>query len=201
MESTRSDITMASSKHVDKDEAQLDAKAGGAAAGGAAGAVLGGVVGGPIGAAVGTVVGAAAGGLAGNALDYNEAEPEFRREWEASRHDKTQTWEDVSPAYRYGFEAATKEQHQGKSFDEARPELKSQWRHKGHFDDVEPMVRSGWLRRAQATLDAGGEAVVPVVEEELKVGKRTVEKGGVRVDTKVVETPVQEQVQLHEERV
>jgi uncharacterized protein (TIGR02271 family) len=44
-------------------------------------------------------------------------------------------------------------------------------------------------------------AVVPVVEEELRVGKREVEGGGVRVRTRVVERPVEEAVRLREERV
>jgi uncharacterized protein (TIGR02271 family) len=40
-----------------------------------------------------------------------------------------------------------------------------------------------------------------VVEEELQVGKREVERGGVRVESRVEEKPVTEQVQLREERV
>ncbi|MDQ1558454.1 MAG: hypothetical protein QOD32_1514 [Pyrinomonadaceae bacterium] len=46
-----------------------------------------------------------------------------------------------------------------------------------------------------------GETTIPVVEEELKVGKREVERGGVRVESRVKETPVTEEVQLREERV
>ena len=46
-----------------------------------------------------------------------------------------------------------------------------------------------------------GETAIPVVEEELHVGKREVERGGVRVESRVTETPVEEQVQLREERV
>jgi len=46
-----------------------------------------------------------------------------------------------------------------------------------------------------------GELAIPVVEEELRVGTREVESGGVRVDTRVEETPVEEQVTLREERV
>ena len=45
------------------------------------------------------------------------------------------------------------------------------------------------------------EAVIPVVEEELRVGKREVEKGGVRVTSNVTETPVEEEVRLREERI
>jgi uncharacterized protein (TIGR02271 family) len=45
------------------------------------------------------------------------------------------------------------------------------------------------------------ETVLPVVEEELQVGKREVQTGGVRAYTRVVETPVEEQVRLREEHV
>jgi uncharacterized protein (TIGR02271 family) len=58
--------------------------------------------------------------------------------------------------------------------------------------------------RAGATAKPGtvaaGEAV-PVVEEELQVGKRQVLRGGIRVYSRVVETPVEENVQLREEHV
>jgi uncharacterized protein (TIGR02271 family) len=43
--------------------------------------------------------------------------------------------------------------------------------------------------------------VIPLVEERLRVGKREVAQGRVRVRTYVVETPVQEQVTLREEHV
>lgn len=42
---------------------------------------------------------------------------------------------------------------------------------------------------------------VPVVEEELAVGKRTVETGGVRVEKEVTSRPVEEDIRLREERV
>ena len=47
----------------------------------------------------------------------------------------------------------------------------------------------------------GNEEVIPVVEEQLVVGKREVDRGGVRVRSYVSETPVHEQVRLREERV
>lgn len=55
-----------------------------------------------------------------------------------------------------------------------------------------------------ATSDAGHgarEEVIPVVEEQLVVGKREVSRGGARVRSYVTETPVHEQVRLREERV
>lgn len=49
--------------------------------------------------------------------------------------------------------------------------------------------------------DVAGETVIPVIEEELQVGKRQVEHGGVRVRSRVIEKPVEEHLRLREERV
>jgi uncharacterized protein (TIGR02271 family) len=54
-------------------------------------------------------------------------------------------------------------------------------------------------RAAAAT--TAGTAAIPIVEEELQVGKREVQRGGVRVYSHVVETPVEEEVRLREEHV
>jgi uncharacterized protein (TIGR02271 family) len=48
---------------------------------------------------------------------------------------------------------------------------------------------------------APDEASIAVVEERLRVGKREVGRGSVRVRSYVVETPVEEQVILHQEHV
>ena len=45
------------------------------------------------------------------------------------------------------------------------------------------------------------EGVVQVVEEQLRVGKRQLDKGRVRIRSYVVETPVREQIELRSERV
>jgi uncharacterized protein (TIGR02271 family) len=45
------------------------------------------------------------------------------------------------------------------------------------------------------------EEVIPIVEEQLVVGKRDVSRGGVRVRSYVTEVPVHEQVRLREEHV
>ena len=54
--------------------------------------------------------------------------------------------------------------------------------------------------RNDAVLAAEG-AVVPVVEEDLLVGKREVDRGGVRVYRRTVEEPISETLSLHEEHV
>ena len=55
--------------------------------------------------------------------------------------------------------------------------------------------------RKVAETSASNGTSIPVVEEELTVGKRTVSRGGIRVFSHMTETPVTEQVQLREEHV
>lgn len=47
----------------------------------------------------------------------------------------------------------------------------------------------------------GNEARIPIIEEQLHVGKREVERGGIRVVQRVTSRPVQENVSLREEHV
>lgn len=46
-----------------------------------------------------------------------------------------------------------------------------------------------------------GDTTIPVIEEELQVGKRQVQGGGVRVRSRVIEKPVEETLRLREEHV
>lgn len=48
---------------------------------------------------------------------------------------------------------------------------------------------------------ARDEISIPVVEEKMNVGKRTVEQGGARVRSRIIEKPVEETVRLREEHV
>jgi uncharacterized protein (TIGR02271 family) len=62
-------------------------------------------------------------------------------------------------------------------------------------------ARTSALGQAPSSRQGEQEEVIPVAEEELRVGKRDVSGGRVRVRSYVVETPVQEQVSLREEHV
>ena len=64
----------------------------------------------------------------------------------------------------------------------------------------EKVIADDTARPAVAAVDTGADTVVPIVEEELLVGKRQVQWGGVRVYSRVVEKPVEETVVLEEER-
>jgi uncharacterized protein (TIGR02271 family) len=60
---------------------------------------------------------------------------------------------------------------------------------------------SGALASGAAAGRATGETVIPVAREELKVGKRAVDAGRVRIRSYVVEEPVEQDVQLRDEHV
>jgi uncharacterized protein (TIGR02271 family) len=56
-------------------------------------------------------------------------------------------------------------------------------------------------KRTDKDIRPGEEGQLDVIEEKLEVGKRAVEKGGVRVHRTVEERPVEEKVNLREEHV
>lgn len=63
---------------------------------------------------------------------------------------------------------------------------------------------TGESQAAYATpqaVDTTGQTAIPIVEEELQVGKREVDRGGVRVYSHVVETPVTADVTLRDEQI
>lgn len=60
---------------------------------------------------------------------------------------------------------------------------------------------AGLTGKASGRADAGASQAIPVVEEELQVGKRAVQRGGVRVYSRTTERPVEEDVRLREEHV
>lgn len=60
---------------------------------------------------------------------------------------------------------------------------------------------TGTAARPATTVEGGKDVVVPVIEEEIRVGKRQVAGGSARVTTKVEEKPVHEKVHLRDEQV
>ena len=64
-----------------------------------------------------------------------------------------------------------------------------------------PASSSSAVARTGAATTAVGETSIPIIEEELVVGKRQVERGGVRIYSHVTERPVDASVTLHEERI
>ena len=67
--------------------------------------------------------------------------------------------------------------------------------------DLSAMSSENVAAPPRITATAGAEEVIPVYEEQLRVGKRDVSHGRVRIRSYVVETPVNEQVRLRSESV
>ena len=83
-------------------------------------------------------------------------------------------------------------------------EREATWRKEG-WSGYSATGSTGSTGTAQATAgrtgSVGDTESIPVVQESLNVGKRVMEQGRVRVRSYVVETPVNEQVTLHDETV
>lgn len=138
------------------------AKAG--AAGTVGGAVAGGVIGGattgmlaggvtgPVGAAIGAAVGAVAGMVAGKSAKVDhEKEDQYWRENYSSRPyvQSGKTYDEYSPAYRYGAESYNK--YPGRQFDEVEPELSRDWgqsrgKSSMEWDHAKHASRDAWTR-------------------------------------------------------
>ncbi len=69
------------------------------------------------------------------------------------------------------------------------------------FDQKAPLYTAEQTTNETRNYANQGEIALPVIEEQLNVGKRVVQKGGVRVHTRVTEKPVEASVNLREEHV
>jgi hypothetical protein len=135
----------------------------GAASGAAAGGVAGLAVGGPVGGMIGAVVGAVAGGLAGKsaaeAVNPTAEELYWRETYVREPYFAPgRTFEYYAPGFRAGWEGRVL--HDGRSFDEAEPALKSSYNlGKGELDpvwqDVRPAARAAWDRADRHWKTAG----------------------------------------------
>jgi uncharacterized protein (TIGR02271 family) len=80
----------------------------------------------------------------------------------------------------------------------------SEYRQAGYtgYDPSAPPYSSEEAARERERLRGGSSTQsIPVIEEDLRVGKRAVQRGGVRIYSRMVEQPVEEEVRLREERV
>lgn len=103
------------------------------------------MVGGPVGAVVGGAIGAVAGGAAGKgaAEAVNPtAEEAFWREKSGKEYDQ------FAPAYRYGWESASRTEHQGHRFEDVENDLEKNW------SKARGSMKSEWKDVRQRTRDA-----------------------------------------------
>lgn len=91
---------------------------------------------------------------------------------------RAEYWKESSGFSRYDYDAAPYSEDESLAYRQQY----SDWE-KNRFDDKK------------------GDQVIPVIEEKVNVGKKAVEKGRVRIYTRVTETPVNEELQLREEKI
>lgn len=112
------------------------------------------VVGGPVGSVIGAAVGAVADGLSGKSaaeVVNPTAEEKFWRETYTREpyYVKGRSYEYYAPGFRAGWEGRVR--HDGRSFDAAEPELKSDYLRtrtelSQEWLDVRPAARAAWDR-------------------------------------------------------
>jgi hypothetical protein len=127
--------------------------------------MVGGAVGGPVGALIGAAVGGLAGGLAGKGVAeaVNPSEEEsFWRENHGNRHyAQGRSYEDLQPAYQYGWEARSR--YQDRTWDQAENDLRSGWdQSRGSstlaWDDARHASRDAWDRVGSNTTSSTSSA-------------------------------------------
>lgn len=123
----------------------------GAALGGAAAGAAAGTVAGPVGTVAGVIVGGIAGGLAGKEVAEQidpTAEDHYWRNEYSSRdyYDPTIGYEEVGPAYQYGWESRVEQQH--RTWDDAEADLKQDWNNRRGNSKLD------WNRARSAARDA-----------------------------------------------
>lgn len=159
-------------RNIGSDDYDRSSKVG-TAGGGLAGAATGAAIG-SAGGPVGAVVGGVAGAVTGGAIGAAGDAAGA----EATDDDANRTGYDTTNRAGTAYGSATT-----------------------NYDTTRTDYTTTNTGMSSTNLDQGGEVKIPIVEEELRVGKREVEQGGVRVNTRVEETPVNEQVTLREENV
>jgi hypothetical protein len=125
----------------------------GAAGGAATGAAIGGAVAGPPGALLGAAIGGIAGGFAGKgiaeAVNPTEEEAFWRSTYHTRPYATGRTYEDLSPAYRYGWESRGR--YADRTWDQAENDLERGWdklkdKSKLHWHEAKDATRDAWNR-------------------------------------------------------
>src|SRR5215207_6661540 len=169
----------------------------GGVAGAAAGAAVGSLAG-PVGTVIGAIAGAAGGWWSGKAAadavsNIDATDDSYYRQ----RFSETggRNYDTARPAYHVGHVAGFNPDYEGRSFEEIEPDLRRGWSSAGTGDwnDVRDYARDAF--------EHGQERRLTLAEEQLAVGKRTVQEGEVALRKHVDTRHVEEEVELVREEV
>lgn len=86
-------------------------------------------------------------------IEIEELEPDFQRDYQTRFADRDSTYEQIRPAYRYGYNLATHDYYRGRDWCDIEPEARRDWeaRNPGTWDDYRDAVRRGWERTRDRT--------------------------------------------------
>lgn len=205
--------------------------AGGGATGAAIGTAVGGPIGGAVGAVIGAIAGGLAGKGVAEAVDPTAEDAYWREHHtEQSFARKDYDYDSYAPAYRTGYEGYSKYEP-GTKFEDAEPTLREDYEtirsqniHTSGttatggstatgiastggttassskaglaWDEAKHAAKAAWNR-----VESGNAVRVPLTEEQVKVGKREVEEGAVRLRKVVKTETVNQPVELKREEV
>jgi uncharacterized protein (TIGR02271 family) len=134
---------------------------------------------------------------------FEDYEPDFQRHYRSGLAGRGLAYEHWAPAYRYGYTLAADPRYRGRDWAAIEMDAQRQWeeRHQGNWGEAKDAVRYAWDTIHGRDQAAVGDVRIPVIEEDLQVGTRQVQRGGVRLYTRVTERPVEETVRLRDETV
>jgi uncharacterized protein (TIGR02271 family) len=197
-----------------KGKVDTNADAVAAGTGGVAGAAAGAAIGslaGPIGTIIGGLAGAVGGWWSGRAISeaatsyttdddayYQQHYMNTSRSTGGSLSRSSTSYDTARPAYQLGHLAGMNPDYRGRAFEEVEPHLSSAYTSAGRNDwnDVRDYARDAYGRGREL-----GEQRLTLSEEELRVGKRTVQAGEVALHKTVETEHVSETVPLLREEV
>jgi uncharacterized protein (TIGR02271 family) len=179
----------------------------GGVAGAAAGAALGSMVG-PIGTIIGGLAGAVGGWWSGRAVseaataytndDDQYYQTHYLNKSSSASSGSSRSFDQARPAYQLGHLAGANPDYRNHSFDDVEPHLATAYTGAGYNDwnDVRNYAQDAYSRGREV-----GETRLTLSEEELRVGKRTVQAGEVSLHKTVETEHVSETVPLLREEI
>jgi uncharacterized protein (TIGR02271 family) len=78
---------------------------------------------------------------------WNEVMPTYRNRWQSQYGTTGGRWEDVEPAYRFAYESSSMPNYQGRSWEQAEPNLRRDWAARDPrtpWEKVKDAIRSAW---------------------------------------------------------
>jgi uncharacterized protein (TIGR02271 family) len=147
--------------------------------------------------AIGGGVGGVAGAATGAASNIDDTDDAYYRDRFASTS-RNGDYDRARPAFQLGHIAGMNPDYENRTFDDVEPQLRAGWtddvaRQSGDWNDVRDYARDAFER--------GRERRLTLAEEQLAVGKRTVQAGEVAVHKKVDTRRVEQEVELVREEV